>query len=81
MSFAPSPFTLQEATVKKEVGPLLKQVKPLETQLADARKKAERSALLEQAAKLVLERARKKAGAGELLSDNERVAIVDEVRG
>ncbi|GLI70199.1 hypothetical protein VaNZ11_015011 [Volvox africanus] len=68
-----------EAAVKKDVAPLLKQVRPLEAQLADARKKAERAALLEQASKVVLEQARKAAGAGVLLSEKERTEIVEEV--
>ncbi|KAG2435610.1 hypothetical protein HYH02_011901 [Chlamydomonas schloesseri] len=68
-----------EAAVKKEVGPVLKNAAPLEKQLAEARKAAERAVLLEQASKVVLERARKAAGSGVLLSDKERAAIVDEV--
>ncbi|KAG2438644.1 hypothetical protein HXX76_005191 [Chlamydomonas incerta] len=68
-----------EAAVKKEVAPVLKGAGPLEKQLAEARKAAERAVLLEAASKVVLERARKAAGSGVLLSDKERAAIVDEV--
>lgn len=67
--------------MKKEVAPVLKQGKALETQLADARKKAEKAALLEQAAKVVLDRARKAAGQGVLLSEKERAEIANEVGG
>lgn len=71
----------QEAAVKKEVAPALKEGKALEAALEAARAQASKAAALEGAAKVVLDRARKAASSGVLLSDKELKQIADEVGG